>query len=211
MSQGRKCFKRENEQDRRLALIQAAQTCIVDGGIQRATVRHIAAQAGVTPGLIRHYFPSKDALLCEAYRHTMREMTVHSVVGLEDLEGGAIVRLHQFIRAVLSAPVMSARQHQLWASFTSVMRSIPDFARVHQESYLEFRRECSRLVHDVLIEQKRPCNERQIEQLAIAVNAQLDGLWLEGGLATELFDTDEIAQIGIRSINALLAITPESE
>ncbi len=210
MNQGRKCFKRKNEQDRRLALIQAAQTCIVEGGIQRATVRHIAAQAGVTPGLIRHYFPSKEVLLCEAYRHTMREMTEHSVVGLEDQEGGAIVRLHQFIRAVLSPPVMSARQHQLWASFTSLMRSIPDFAQVHQESYLEFRRECRRLVRDALIEQQLACNERQVEQLAVAVNAQLDGLWLEGCLASDLFDTDELAQIGIRSINALLTIAPES-
>ncbi|ASJ74787.1 TetR/AcrR family transcriptional regulator [Granulosicoccus antarcticus] len=211
MSQGRKCFKRENEEDRKLALIQAAQTCIVEGGIQWATVRNIAAQAGVTPGLIRHYFPSKDALLCEAYRHTMWEMTAHSVVGLEDLEGGATVRLHQFIKAVLSPPVMSARQHQLWASFTSLMRSIPDFAQVHQESYLEFRRECRQLVRDVLIEQQRVCKEREIEQLAVALNAQLDGLWLEGCLASELFDADELVQIGIRSIDALLVIAPESE
>lgn len=206
MSQDRKRFRRKKEPDRRRALIEATQTCIVEGGIQRATVRHIATQAGVTPGLIRHYFPSKDQLLCEAYRHTMREMTMHSVVALEKLEGGAVVHLHRFIEAVLSPPVMSARQHQLWASFTSLMRSVSGFAQVHQESYLEFRCECSRLVRNVLIEQQRVCDERQVDQLAVAVNAQLDGLWLEGCLATELFDAGEIAQIGIRSINALLEI-----
>jgi len=210
MTQGRKGFTRKNEQDRRLAFVQATQACIVEGGIQQATVRHIAAQAGVTPGLIRHYFPSKDDLLCEAYRHTMREMTVHSVGALEELSGGAVARLHEFIRAVLSPPVMTARQHQLWASFTSLVRSIPGFAQIHQESYLEFRRECSRLVADVLLEQQRPCSASELEQLAVAVNALLDGLWIEGCLATELFDTDEIAQIGIRSINALLAIAPQA-
>ncbi len=42
------------------------------------------------------------------------------------------------------------------------------------------------------------------------LNAQLDALWLEGCLATELFDTDALAQIGIRSINALLRIAPVS-
>lgn len=206
MAEDRKSYTREKLQDRRLAMIKATQACIVEGGISQATVRHIAAHAGITPGLIRHYFPSKDDLLCEAYRYTMREMTVDSVAAVGNHGSSAISRLHQFVTAVLSPPVMSSRQHQLWVSFTSVMRSIPGFAQVHQESYLEFRRECSRLVSDVLTEQKRSCTKREVEQLAIALNAQLDGLWLEGCLANPLFDTDEVAQIGIRSVNALLGL-----
>jgi len=206
MAEPRKSFRRGTEQERKLSLIRAAQACVIDGGIRRATVRRIAAVAEVTPGLIRHYFPGKDELLREAYRHTMREMTEHCVDSLEDFEGGAVERLHQFVRSTLSAPVMSAQQHQLWASFTSLTGSMPAFAQVHQESYLDFRRECSRLVQDVLIEQQQSYSAREVEQIAVAVNAQLDGLWLEGCLAIELFDAGEIAQIGIRSVDALLRL-----
>lgn len=206
MTQQRKNFRRGSEQERRLDLIQATQACIVEGGIRRATVRRIAAEAGVTPGLIRHYFPGKDELLCEAYRYTMAEMTSQSVAALEGFDGSAVERLHVFVRSALSAPGTSPRQHQLWASFTSLMRSMPALAQVHRESYLEFRQECSKLVTGVLVEQGKSTDERKIERLAIAVNALLDGLWLEGCLATELFDSDEISAIGVRSVDALLGL-----
>lgn len=207
MSQERKHFRRGSEQERRLDLIQATQACIVEGGIRRATVRRIAAEAGVTPGLIRHYFPGKDELLCEAYRYTMSEMTLHSVQAVQKDSHSAVEQLHLFIRTTLSAPVMSPRQHQLWASFTSLMRSMPALAQVHRESYLEFRQECSKLVVDVLAERGESVDARKIEQLAIAVNAVLDGLWLEGCLAVDLFDTGEIADIGVRSVDDLLGLS----
>lgn len=211
MGESRKSFRRGSEDERRLDLIRATQACIVEGGVRHATVRRIAEIADVTPGLIRHYFPGIDELLCEAYRYTMREMTVQSVVPEQTGVGSAVERLHGFIRNTLSEPVMSPRQHQLWASFTSLMRSKPAFAQVHQESYLEFRRECSALVEAVMREQQRAISAREIEQLAVAVNAQLDGLWLEGCLATELFDAGEIAAIGISSIDALLGIGGSSQ
>lgn len=204
MSETRRPFRRASEQERRMSLINATQVCIVEGGIRQATVRKIAAEAGVTPGLIRHYFPAKDELLCATYRYTMAEMTRQSVEALQDFEGTAVERLHTFVRSALSAPGTSPRQHQLWASFTSLIPSVPALAVVHRESYLEFRAECSVLVAGVLKEQGRPCTALQVEPLAIAVNAVLDGLWLEGCLATELFDTGEITAIGVRSVDALL-------
>ena len=210
MSQQRKNFRRGSEQERRLDLIQATQACIVEGGIRRATVRKIAAEAGVTPGLIRHYFPGKDELLCEAYRYTMSEMTLHSVLAVQQDSDSAVERLHLFVRTTLSAPVMSPRQHQLWASFTSLMRSMPALAQVHRESYLEFRQECSKLVASVLLEHGQSVGEQKIERLAIAVNALLDGLWLEGCLAVDLFDAGEIAAIGVRSVDDLLGL-PEDK
>lgn len=206
MSRQRKNFRRGSEEERRLDLIQATQVCIVEGGIRRATVRRIAEQAGVTPGLIRHYFPGKDELLCETYRYTMSEMTQYSVQAVQEESSSAVERLHLFVRTTLSAPVMSPRQHQLWASFTSLIRSMPALAQVHRESYLEFRQECSKLVADVLREKNRPHKPREVEQLAIAVNAVLDGLWLEGCLAVDLFDVGEVAVIGVRSVDDLLGL-----
>ena len=41
----------------------------------------------------------------------------------------------------------------------------------------------------------------------IAVNGLLDGLWLEGCLAGELFEKDELVDIALTSIEALLGQT----
>jgi AcrR family transcriptional regulator len=51
----RRSYSRATEAERREDLIAATLDCIADVGIQGATVRQIAARAGVTGGLIRHY------------------------------------------------------------------------------------------------------------------------------------------------------------
>src|SRR5690349_23523802 len=50
-------------EDRREQIIQAALRVFARKGFMRATNKDIAAEAGITPGLIYHYFKSKEALL----------------------------------------------------------------------------------------------------------------------------------------------------
>jgi AcrR family transcriptional regulator len=50
-------------QARREQLLRAALAVFVDKGVDGATVKDITAAAGVTPGLLYHYFDSKDALV----------------------------------------------------------------------------------------------------------------------------------------------------
>jgi TetR/AcrR family transcriptional regulator, transcriptional repressor of bet genes len=55
----RRKFRREGEERRREALMaQRRWNLMAEGGVSGATVRAIAERAGVTPGLIRHYFES---------------------------------------------------------------------------------------------------------------------------------------------------------
>lgn len=49
--------------DPRAALLDAALRAFARAGYEAATVRDIAAEAGVAPGLLYHYFPSKEAVL----------------------------------------------------------------------------------------------------------------------------------------------------
>ncbi|RUW96955.1 TetR family transcriptional regulator, partial [Mesorhizobium sp. M8A.F.Ca.ET.059.01.1.1] len=63
----RRKFRREGEGRRRQDLIEATLDSVAEYGLQGATLRTIALRAGVTAGLIRHYFPGKEELLQEAY------------------------------------------------------------------------------------------------------------------------------------------------
>lgn len=44
-------------------------------------------------------------------------------------------------------------------------------------------------------------------RLAIAVNAVIDGLWLEGSVLPEGFYEDELPNIGLNSIEAIVGLT----
>jgi AcrR family transcriptional regulator len=50
-------------EDRREQIIDAAMRAFSQKGYTRATNKDIAREAGITPGLIYHYFESKEALL----------------------------------------------------------------------------------------------------------------------------------------------------
>jgi AcrR family transcriptional regulator len=50
-------------EDRREQIVQAAMRVFARKGFMRASNKNIAAEAGITPGLIYHYFKSKEALL----------------------------------------------------------------------------------------------------------------------------------------------------
>ena len=75
MTADRRPYRRESEESRRDALISAALELLAEGGPQAATIRAIAERAGVTPGLIRHYFSTKDELTRTAYGYLMDRMT----------------------------------------------------------------------------------------------------------------------------------------
>ncbi len=50
-------------EDRREQILDAAMHVFAEKGFARATNKDIAREAGITPGLIYHYFDSKEALL----------------------------------------------------------------------------------------------------------------------------------------------------
>lgn len=58
---------------RRAAILEAAVAEISDRGFARTTSRHVAARAGVTHGLLHHYFPDHDSLLAAAFEKVALE------------------------------------------------------------------------------------------------------------------------------------------
>jgi AcrR family transcriptional regulator len=52
---------------RRAQILGAAVEEVKERGFARTTTRHVAARAGVTHGLLHHYFPDHQTLLAEAF------------------------------------------------------------------------------------------------------------------------------------------------
>lgn len=55
--------KRVDHQERREHIAAALMRVAAAHGLESVSLRHVAAEAGVTAGMVQHYFPSKDAMM----------------------------------------------------------------------------------------------------------------------------------------------------
>ncbi|HEX2134358.1 MAG TPA: TetR/AcrR family transcriptional regulator [Microvirga sp.] len=75
----------EASQDRRARILDAAERCFVRAGFHRTTMQDVAAEAGMSPGNLYRYFPSKDAIVAGlAERDRARVMADFSHLGEAD-------------------------------------------------------------------------------------------------------------------------------
>lgn len=203
MSTDRRPYRRESEETRREALIAAALELVAEGGAQAATVRAIADRAGVTPGLIRHYFTSKEDLTRAAYRRLMERMTQDSIATLPDAAKiGPAARLAAFVSASLRPPVVDPLRLGLWAGFIHGVRTDCDMRAVHEQNYRAYRD----LLQEMIADLPRAAPPDQCRADAIACNAVIDGLWLEGSALPDAFFPGELERIGLNAVGAILNV-----
>ncbi|MDQ0324158.1 AcrR family transcriptional regulator [Rhodopseudomonas julia] len=203
----RRSFRRATQDERRHALIQATLDLIAEKGLKGITVREVAARAGVTNGLIRHYFSGKTQLIEAAYQSVMEGMTEAAKAAVADTEGDAKSRLRHFIAANLTPPVADPRALSLWATFISLIHVDPAMAAIHRAGYLQFRRELEDLIASLFAEIGRDAEAAERVRLAIQINALIDGLWVERCLAEDMFAEDELVAAGIEAVEALLGLS----
>jgi AcrR family transcriptional regulator len=78
---------------RRREILEAAVAEISERGFARTTTRHVAARAGVTHGLLHHYFPDLGTLLAQAFEVVaLEEMAEVKALLADDLDPLAQLR-----------------------------------------------------------------------------------------------------------------------
>lgn len=201
----RRPYRREGEEKRRDALIAAAIQLVAEGGAAAATVRAIAERAGVTPGLIRHYFASKDELTQTAYRSVMEAMTQSAVLSLGDaVADDPKARLAVFVAANFTPAVLDPVGLAVWAAYLHRARTDPAMRSVHEATYLGYRGQLQALIAAL---PGRNGDVAQDRRDAIACNAVIDGLWIEGAALPEAFAKGELVRIALDATGAILGVT----
>ena len=84
----------------RAVILSAALDLFQERGYEATTMRAIAERAGVSLGGSYHYFPSKEHLVLEFYRHT-HELHLAAITPLLAREKDLIARLRGTVRAVI--------------------------------------------------------------------------------------------------------------
>ena len=192
-------FRRSEPDARRADLIAATARVLAREGTGGASVRAIAVEAGVSPGLVGHYFAGIDALIAATYAHV--EHTVSEALDAAVAIAGADprARLDAFVTASFSPPIASGELLATWTAFWSLVRSRADIAHQHDEQYAAFRARLEALLAECGLPAAR------LRHAAIAITALVDGLWLELCLSPEAFSADEADAIARSVLDALIS------
>jgi AcrR family transcriptional regulator len=182
----RQAFTRESADTRREALIAACARCLAEHGAQGTSVRAICLEAGVSPGLLRHYFDGIDALIAETYKATGARVAeaLHAAVeavAVDNPRG----RLLAFVTASFREPIADPELLATWLAFWSLSRTDSAIARIHGDIYADNRRDMEQLIAAC------PGAPAEPRLMAVALTALVDGLWLELSLGDAPFSADE--------------------
>lgn len=199
-NRGRARFVRETADVRRQALIDATAVCLAEKGVGGTSVRGICTQAGVSAGLLSHYFDGIDALIIATYRDVGNRVAQAMEQAVLDAGSDAREQLRGFVLASFRPPVLDSDLLGTWIAFWSLVKSSPPVAAVHADIY-----GASRKRMEALLAAAGPAkSDGQIRLDAVALTALLDGLWLELCLDSSSFSADEAVEIADRWITATL-------
>ncbi|MBU4433030.1 MAG: TetR family transcriptional regulator C-terminal domain-containing protein [Alphaproteobacteria bacterium] len=183
----RAAFTRETADVRRQALVAATEAVLARDGAGGASVRNICAQAGVSPGLLRHYFDGVDALIAAAYEAVGQriEAALEAAVAAAGPEPRA--RITAYLTASFAPPVLDPQLLATWIAFWSLVKTDPAIGAIHAADYAAYRARLEGLLAN--------CGARQTRLAAVALTAVVDGLWLELCLDATAFTPAEAVSI----------------
>jgi len=99
--------RRPGNQDTREAILAAAREAFANRGFDAASIRSIAAAAGVDPALVHHYFGTKDQLFLDAMQAPLDPAEAVSTV-LSQGPDGAGERLARMMLGIWDSPAGTA-------------------------------------------------------------------------------------------------------
>jgi TetR/AcrR family transcriptional regulator, transcriptional repressor of bet genes len=172
--------KRQPPEERRQDLIRATVACLARLGPRGATGREICREAGVSHGLLRHYFDNPDNLLLETYERLCDQLLAH-VEREAPVEGEPWEALHLFFVAVFSEEWASPDMIGAWMVFWQLVRTREDFAAVSAR----FNQRQRALLESLVQRLPGARDEAALDEGIAILSAVLDGLWIEFYLSEE--------------------------
>jgi betaine-aldehyde dehydrogenase len=165
----------ELEDARRVQLIEVTIDSLAEVGYVGTTLAQIARRAGVSPGLVAHYFGDKDGLLEAAFRQLSGSLAgrVRARLALARTPRG---RVQAVIDTNLAPEEFDRRTGTAWLAFWGQVLHVAGLKRV-QTAYQ--RRMLSNLRGDL----RRIIPGEEARSLAAMIAALIDGVWLRAALS----------------------------
>ncbi|MGA4633026.1 transcriptional regulator BetI [Pseudomonas solani] len=184
---------------RRSQLINATLEAVDQVGMGDASIAYIARLAGVSNGIISHYFQDKNGLLEATMRHLMLALS-NAVRERRAALGDDSARAH--LRAIIDGNFDDSQVNgpamKTWLAFWATSMHQPALRRLQRVND-------HRLYSNLCCEFRRVLAPEQARASARGLAALIDGLWLRSALTGDTFNAQQALQIAYDYLDLQLA------
>ncbi|MBX2831064.1 MAG: transcriptional regulator BetI [Rhodospirillales bacterium] len=185
---------------RRRQLIDATIETIHRHGFADTTIARISKAAGMSSGIISHYFGGKNALLEATMRFLMQELRNDYLVRLANAKT-PIDRLEAIVNTNFNEEQFTPQVTVAWLSFWS---QVPFSKALNRINAIYFKRLASNLRHEL----RQLTTDQRADEISAALAAMIDGIWVRSGLSEGRADVKAAREMVHSTMRLYLANSP---
>lgn len=179
-------------------IIDATVETVARQGISGTTLANVAAQAGVSQGVLVFHFKSKEGLLTQTLVRLLEEYRLAWQPAL--LAKTPLERILGLVKADFDPQICTNKKLALWFAFWGEAYAKPIYNRLssqsEEERFLAMKRACEELAESEHVPEP--------VLLAQSIDAHTDGLWLQMHLQGPEFPQDVALSGALSHLRLLL-------
>ncbi|GAA0374022.1 TetR/AcrR family transcriptional regulator [Microbispora corallina] len=191
-----------NHEERRDEVVAAARRVILRDGIEAATTRAIAKEAGYSNGVLTHYFADKDDILVSALEASHRRIAERLREKLAGLTGLAALR--EVLLDNVPLDEERVRETGLEVGFWGRSLTSPDLLEVQRREAAELRYVVVSLLRSAAAAGEIRADE-DLDDAAERLLALVDGLSVHRLLYPDRVPGDRLERLILRELDHLTA------
>jgi AcrR family transcriptional regulator len=184
--------------ERRQNVVEAVLRLIRRDGMEQASVRNVAREAGLSMGSLRHYFASQSELMEFAFRSVIDR--IEARLARLDPEPDPRRRAERVLAELLPLDDERRAENEVWLAFTSRAMVDPVLRALRDEGYDALRAGCRAILTDLSAAGLAPTDIRaETERL----HALLDGLAVHAAMRADIHTAESLKAAITRHLDAL--------
>jgi AcrR family transcriptional regulator len=189
-----------DHEQRRRELGHAVWRVIRRDGVERASVRTVAAEAGWSAGALRHYFASQSELLAFAMRLVVER--IESRLAALDRAADPRRAVEQVLHELLPLDDERRAENEVWLAFTARALIDPDLRAQHNEVHDALHHACVSALETLAAAGRADAGAATALQ-AERLHALTDGLAVHTALRPDLMPPEQIVAVVRLHLDAL--------
>jgi transcriptional repressor BetI len=185
------------EEIRRRQLIEATIASIHEVGFAESSLSRISARAGVSTGIVHHYFEDKAELLESTLRSLGTNLRLCVVRKLHAARTPT-ERLLAVIDGNIGTEQYTPESVSAWLAFWAQVPTNPRLARIQHVIISRLR--------DNLVHALKSMGRKDAEEIAQVTEALIDGLWLRAALSADGPDSARARRLVLDYLNTRLGL-----
>jgi TetR/AcrR family transcriptional repressor of bet genes len=186
---------------RRRELVAATWAVVAAEGIEAATVRRIAEEAGCTTGRITHYFVDKEAVLVAALRRVHRAAGERMLAAIGQHSG--LKALSAVLAEALPLDQERVLEWRVWLAFWGSAATSTNLQAEQHQRYREWRGLLKRVLVTARQDGQLPAGI-DLDRLVDQIVALVDGFGLQGVLDPQDPQPEQLTSRLAAAVDALI-------